>query len=57
MARPRVTEISYYEIVNMFSPNEWRCHVYTSDGGHYTGEGSTKGDAKQNAMEVMRANN
>ena len=54
--RPRVTDISYYEIVNTFGPNQWRCHVYTDDGGHYEGEGWTKGEAKQIAMEVMRAN-
>lgn len=56
MAKAQVKEIKYHEIVNLLSPNEWRCHVYTSDGKHYSGEGSTKEKAKENALEVMHAN-
>jgi hypothetical protein len=56
MAKGRVTEIKYYEIQNILSPNQWRCHVYTSDGRHYEGEGSSKEEAKDNALDVMRAN-
>jgi hypothetical protein len=57
MAKERVTEISYYEIVNIFGPNEWRCHVMTDQGGHYQAEAYTKGEAKRNALDAMRANN
>jgi hypothetical protein len=56
MARARVKEVSYFEIQNLFGPNKWRCHVYTDDGDHYEGEGYTKGEAKQNAMDALRAN-
>ena len=56
MAKRTVKEISYYEIVNLLGPNKWRCHVLTDDGSHYQGEGYTKEDAKQNAMEVKEAN-
>jgi len=58
MAKPQVKEIKYHEMVHplSLSPNEWRCHVYTTDGKHYSGEGSTKEKAKENALEVMHAN-
>ena len=58
MARAKVKEASYYEITSTFGiePNKWRCHVYTEDGDHYEGEGYTKGEAKKNAMEALRAN-
>jgi hypothetical protein len=56
MAKARVKEIKYYEIVNVLGPSQWRCHVYTDDGSHYEGEGYTKDEAKDNALEVMRAN-
>jgi hypothetical protein len=56
MAKARVKEIKYHELVNLLSPNKWRCHVYTDDGSHYEGEGYTKETAKDNALEVMHAN-
>ncbi|MEI9975309.1 MAG: hypothetical protein WDO73_26560 [Ignavibacteriota bacterium] len=56
MAKAQVKEIKYHEMIHSFSSNEWRCHVYTDDGKHYSGEGSTKEKAKENALEVMRAN-
>lgn len=56
MAGSKVTKISYYEIVKLLGPNKWRCHVYTDDDSHYEGEGYTKNEAKENALEVMRAN-
>jgi len=56
MARARVKEVSYYEIEKVIGPNEWRCHVYTEDGDHYEGEGYSKGDARRNAMDALRAN-
>ena len=56
MAKRTVKEISYYEIVNLLGPNKWRCHVLTDDGHHYQGEGYTKEEARQNAMEVKEAN-
>ena len=40
----------------MFGGPKWRCHVYTADGRHYVGEGSTKEKATENALEVKRAN-
>ena len=55
MAKAQVKEIKYHQIVNLLS-SEWRCHVYTDDGKHYSGEGSTKEKAKENALEVMHAN-
>ena len=56
MARAVVKEVSYFEIQRLLGPNEWRCHVYTQDGAHYTGEAYTKEDALRNAMDVLRAN-
>ena len=56
MAKARVKEIKYYHIVNLMIPDKWRCHVYTSDGNHYEGEGHTKDEAKDNALDVMHAN-
>ena len=56
MAKSKVKEITYYELVNLLGPNKWRCHVYTEDGAHYQGEAYTKDDARKNALEVMRAN-
>jgi len=56
MARAKVKEISYFKIRNLVDPNQWRCHIDTTDGDHYQGEGYTKGEAKQNALDAMRAN-
>ena len=56
MARPRVKEVSYYEIKNTFGPNQWRCHIYTDDGDHYESEGYTKAEARSNAMDALRSN-
>lgn len=56
MARAKVKEVSYYRIPRLFGPEKWRCHVYTTDGDHYTGEGYTKSEAKQNALDALRAN-
>lgn len=57
MARRQVKEIGYYEIKGgFFTPTRWRCHVYTDDGGHYQGEGYTKEEAKENALDVLHAN-
>jgi hypothetical protein len=56
MGRAKVKEVSYFKIKNLFGPDEWRCHIYTTDGDHYQGEGYTKGEAKQNAMDALRAN-
>ena len=56
MARAKVKEVSYFEIQRVLGPNMWRCHVYTEDGDHYEGEGYTKGEAKQNALDALRAN-
>jgi len=56
MAKARVKEVSYFKIKNLIGPDEWRCHIYTTDGDHYQGEGYTKGEAKQNAMDALRSN-
>lgn len=56
MAKRSFKSISYYQVPVFFGPTWWRCHVYTSDGGHYEGEGYTKQEAKENAMDVLRAN-
>jgi hypothetical protein len=56
MAKARVKEIKYYEIQILLGPNKWRCHVYTDDGRHYEGEGCSKEEAKDNALDVMHAN-
>jgi len=56
MARARVKEISYYQMKGFFGPDKWRCHVYTDKGDHYQGEGYTKAEAKQNALDALRAN-
>jgi len=56
MARAKVKEVSYYEIPSFFGPKKWRCHVYTTDGDHYEGEGYSKGEAKQSALDALRAN-
>lgn len=56
MAKAQVKEIKYHKIVNLLSKDEWRCHVYTSDGKHYSGEGPTQEAAKNNALDVMHAN-
>ena len=56
MAKAQVKEIKYHEEMNPFGPNEWTCHIYTSDGKHYQGKGSTKEKAKENALEVLHAN-
>lgn len=56
MARAKVKEVSYFQILQTFGPGKWRCHVYTEDGDHYEGEGYTKQEARQNAMDALRAN-
>ena len=56
MTRAKVKEVSYFEIQNLLGPNMWRCHVYTDDDDHYQGEGYTRAEAKQNALDALRAN-
>jgi hypothetical protein len=56
MAKAQVKKITYFKIVNLLSPDKWRCHVYTDDGRHYEGEGYTKEEAKDNALDVLHAN-
>ena len=47
MARPRISEITYYEITRLLGPNKWRCHVTTADGDTHSSEGYTKEVAKE----------
>lgn len=56
MARAKVKEVSYFKILKFLGPAKWRCHVYTTDGDHYQGEGYTKAEARQNALDALRAN-
>ncbi len=56
MARAKVKEVSYYRITKVIGPDMWRCHVYTTDGDHYEGEGYTRGEARRNALDALRAN-
>ena len=50
-----VKEIKCHNTSGLFG-TEWTCHIYTKDGTHYQGKGHTEDKAKQNAMEVLRAN-
>lgn len=53
--KKEVKKITYYENINPFQ-KPWRCHIYTKDGSHYEGEGYSKDQAKDNAMDVLNAN-
>ena len=56
MGKARVVKISYRKETPLLDPDYWICRVYTDDDNCYEGEGATKEEAQQNALDVMRAN-
>lgn len=57
MSRREVKRISYHEIKSPIGEvSRWRCHVEVADGSHYSGEGYSKDEARENALDVKRAN-
>jgi len=54
--RAKVTEVKYERVPCFLDSDNWRCHVYTDSGDHYQGEGISRSEARQNALDALRAN-